>query len=569
MDDERKVLQFGKPSDNVKVYLDIAKRRLEDGDYIGALGVMFSVLDGCVKKDRCDVLVEIAKVYTQMGMTYLSNRYLFEFIEYATEVRIPEACDMVAFNCVISGDKYAAKEALTYCYGGETSKESEDGWRVLDTFLRKNLQNGSLGVIYTPEHSNYYTPDERMRLAFKGGRIDEFIEKYAGIPEAELTGEENYALTMAYFYSGNDKKAVDRCVRTINKGYGGFYAYCALFDINTARGDKNKKKYYYSKLLECAKTFEADYYRLAICAAEQCDHERVLEFVFKILAENPYSLTLNYYAAIAAINTGNFSAAERFIGQCLKVNREDGIFIFYSDFVKKLAAGDKTAQSSLPLKYEKTMPKKYLDKYSKLFSSVLWENPTKKSVEKAIEAAKLCIYLPDEFVSNLAVVVLITSCEKDKAIELARNAFLSPDIQLTTKMCIAFTLTSSEFIGEFKAESHNCLVDVNIRKTPFNLKEPFGAKMHMVYANCVMNLMISGGDLADRTLTVLERYYNDYSETLKNDTFSPDDIAAAAILSASGKGEVDIRSLCLLFQTTPTKVKKLLKELSKYDNKNN
>lgn len=562
MDDERKVLQFGKPSDNVKVYLDIANRRADEGDYIGALASMFSLLDGCDKKGRCDVLAEIAQLYTQMGMTYLSNRYWFEFIENAPKNRITEACDAVAFNCFISGDKYAAKEALMYNYSDEIIDATEDGWRILDAFLRKNMQNGSLGVVYKPEYSNFYTPDERMRLAFKGGRIEEYIKKYASVPEAELTGEENYALTMAYFYSGDEKKAAERCARTIKKGYGGFYAYCALFDINTAKEDKNKKRYYYSKLLECAKTFEVDFYRLAICAAEQRDHERVLEFIFKVLAETPYSLALNYYAAIASINTGNFSAAERFIGQCLKVNREDGIYKFYADFVKKLAAGDKTAKSSLPLKYEKTLPKKYVEKYSNLFCSILWENNPNVNTEEAIEAAKLCVYLSDEFVSNLAVVVLITSCEKEKVIEFARNAFLSSDILLPTKMCIAFALTSSGFVGEFKAESHNCLVDVNIRKTPFNVREPLGEKMHMVYANCVMNLMINGGNLADRTLTVLEKYYNEYPEVLKKDTYSSDDIAVAAILSASRKGEVDKKSLCELFLTSPTKVKKLLKEFS-------
>lgn len=569
MVNESKVIQFGKPSDKADLYFDIADRRAEGGDLTGALGVMFSALNGCAKKDKADILEEIANLYTDMGLYELANQYWYRYLDCTPKDKSMLPCSEIAINCLIMGDTYSAKSILQKAFT-DTKMDTED-WteeQVVDFVMKETgVVKRKFNIVHPPKSANYHESRNSGRLAMANGRFEECIEEFTSIPDEKRSPEEDGDLAMAYYYIGNKKKAIQCLQDSIEKTGGNLIAYCDLAAIYRDMRDISKANFYYDKVLEFAKDEKADFFKIGMCAVHKCDHERVLEFLPKAEKEYPYNLTVKFFVAVAAMNTGKYDIASEYLEECLKLSREDGMYVFFADFVKKLSAGDKTAQSLIPLKYEKVIPQNLLPKYERLFSAAMWENVSEARKAEAVKIAKTCIYNPDKRLTQFAAGTIITCCKKEEALEFFRNALLSVDVDTAGKVSILYAIVSTENYGKFNIELNRCYHKLNIHKTPFKNSDKVGSKMVDAYAACIVNTFYIADGVTDAEYKVLKMFYDEHPDVLAKDRYTADDIAVAAIIAVLGEGE--LQTMCGALQTTPVKVYNFLKAIEDDVNKNN
>ena len=84
------------PFDNGKEkYIKLAKKRIEENDYSGALSTFFTALGS---GNDYEILKEIATIYTAIEQFEMSNLYWFRYLYYAPKDKTACAYEELAVN---------------------------------------------------------------------------------------------------------------------------------------------------------------------------------------------------------------------------------------------------------------------------------------------------------------------------------------------------------------------------------------------------------------------------------------------------------------------------------------
>lgn len=576
MKNDGKILSFGRFAENKKIYFDIARRRLDEGDNGGALGVLFSALKLCSKKaDKADVIAEIADTYTDLGYYELANQYWIRYLDCAPRDKKDDAYLELALNCVAMGDFFTAgfyfHEKVKTLHGFPFT-----GLNIEDSELLDVLKEGVEGLnkfylAYPPKPENYARFKKEARRAFEKEDFENVVKSLKKIPDDARTEDDDGEMALSYYYMREDEKALDVCRRSIEKTGGNLTAYGNLSTIYGGTANEDKSNYYYEKAVACYKGKKGEAFKLAACAIDRKDHQRAATFLENaIKTDRPDDVVLKLYYAIALMNVGRFEDAKKRAFECLATNPEDGILAFYADFSKLLVAGDKTALSALPLDYDDDLPKKYKHKYDKLFNDVINNFPVRgKKKAEAIDAAKICAYSKNLQLAKNALFLLARLYSEESFAEFSKKLLLSVIIEEDVKAFILITLITEGYAENVGVESEGMYSRIKLRKMPFDSKKEAGKKMYVAYGLCVTKYLFIDVSVPDKALFKMNDFYKNNFKEIEDDKYYPNDIAAAAVISACGKKENFKKQTCALLGASVAKVNDFLKKVTENVCKNN
>ncbi len=519
-----KILQFEK---NQQTYLRLADKCLENKDYKGALGYLFSAEDaGC----NYEIYKAIADVYFQMEMYEQSNKYLFKFILACPKYRASEAYEDLAVNLFYLGEymhsSYYFNKKLEET--GVLDSESLDP-EILDFFSGME-EEGDYYVAYPPEKADYTPVAKKAKRAMTVGDLNKAIGLYESIPVEKIDADGVSELSVCYLMTDNPDKALALAKDFLKTHGDSVAAFCSLSNAYTVLRDNEKSDYYYNKALECEEQ-RGNEYKLLPCAVERQDHEVILRCLEKISEDRPFDLTMRFFYGLAKLNLGNAKGAYEELAFVYKLDPFNQIYKFYAEYASRLDSGALEVENYLPVKYLERLPEKVEEQYKSLILSVaknslkvvssLKKDQVKKAVEWGIK------YSTDDFTVRNCVFILASSFTP-YAKSVIKGALTDNNLNPNVKQLLIYACVVNGVKEKIQVVDCNVAFDFKAKRLKCEKKEKSEIFL-AAYALAVSRLAFAYAKKIDKLADAMDRVYDVLCERVEKYELDTEIIAALAV----------------------------------------
>lgn len=552
---------------SVERYKKIADRHVQDEDFSGALGFLFSAQKISASTD---VLMRIADAYADMGLLELSNRYWYKYMHVAPKDKVSISYEELAINYYYMDNLWASgfyfhKKLET---DGYISKEGLDQ-EILDFFSGEDFKRYAYRVVYPLDEANFALEVRAAKRALSIGGFKDAAKILYKIPEPCRTEEISGDLAIALFMS-DDLDGAEEVSRASLKAHGETVtAYCNLSTIYEMKEDIDNSEFYYKKALDCRKGDSGEAYKLATCAIEREDHPTVKECLETILSERPHEISMRFFYGQALINLGDYEGGFKALKTAYRLDPTDVIIGYYVELAKELVDGVVETEKLLPLKYVKELPKKIDNKWSRKIRDLM-KNPEKvaqaikkPNVKKIIEWGML--YGSDAVMR--ASVFLLSNLPEKEFNERAQEFLINPDARDDTKRLLIYVLTMRGYKGKLGVVAHTFYTLLNIKKTQCE-KSADGAIYYSAYALLLSKLVFVESQDYSMVAKVTDQVFKVLKEVVTDAEVNNEELAAL-ILSECGLERLsDDKEVMNLFEISDYKLKKLQEIYRNYKGEN-
>ncbi len=403
-----KVLKF---DNSVDRYREMAGIKLKNGDYAGALSLLFTALK---QEKNIEVYADIASVYADMGLYEMSNQYWFLYLDRAPTKKKSIAYRELAVNFfymdnyLVSGYYFNLKIKMDGVLDQETLPDE-----ILDFFSsegRDNLLKDAYRVVYPIDRTDYSPLIREAKRLIAHGYSEKVEEVLKKIPkESQYYAEALDNRAVASFIAGNSDEAKKLNKDLIELSGESLVAYCNLSSIYNELDDDSKSRYYFNKAMEIAPKDENESYKLAVCALEQDRADLGVKFLKKVLDGRNCDINTRYLYALALMNCGKFMEAENQLVDVLRMDPTDSIAFYYKGLANYLKDNGDKADKFLPIKYEADVPEEEKKKREKIIRDLMMAEAKQvkarlknKDVQEAVvwgmekaddKTAQMCVYI--------------------------------------------------------------------------------------------------------------------------------------------------------------------------------
>ena len=560
-----KVLLLDKSADR---YKKIADRHVENDDFSGALGFLFSALK---ISSSSDVLMRIADAYADMGLLEISNRYWYKYMHTAPKEKVSISYEELAINYYYMDNLWASgfyfhKKLET---DGYISKEGLDQ-EIMDFFSGEEFKRHAYRVVYPLDKADFTLEIKAAKRAISIGSFKEASRILYKIPEPcrneEISGDLAVSLFMSDDLDGAE--AVSRCSL---KAHGdNVTAYCNLSTVYDMKEDFENSEYYYQKALSCRKGAQGEAYKIATCAIEREDHVTVKECLETILNERPHEIAMRFFYGQALINLGDYQGGLDAFKGAYRLDPTDVVISYYVDFAQDLLTTGADTEKLLPLKYVKELPKKIDNKWSRKIRDLM-KNPekvaqtikkpqTKRLVEWGLQ------YGTDSVMR--ASVFLLSNLPEKEFKERAQEFLINPDASDDAKRLIVYVLIMRGLKGKLGVVSTSFYTALSVKKTQCE-KHSDGAVYFSAYALLLSRLAFCESQDYSVVAKVTDKVFKALKGVVTDAEVNNEELAAL-ILSECGLERLsDDKEVMHLFEISDYKLKKLQEIYKGFKGENN
>ena len=550
-----KVLQI---ENSIERYKRLADARVEKEDYLGALSFLF-----CAEKQGPDnqVLMRIADVYANMNNLELSNKYWFKYMHFAPQDKVSVSYEELAINYFYMENLWASGYYFhkKISADGYISKENIDK-EVLDFFSGEEFKRHAYRIVYPRELADYSLETKNGKRAISLGGFKEATIVLSKIPEDCRTEENSGDLAIAYYMDNRLDDAEKVCRHSLEKHGETVTAYANLSTIYDMRGDFLNSEFYYQKALACRTGNSLEAYKIATCSIEREDHQTAKECLESILNDRPYETAMCFFYGIALMNLGDYQGAYNSLKKALMIDPSDLITEYYLTFADKMRKGGEDNEKLLPLKYQKELPKKISNKWSRRIKelvktperiSVVIKNPEMKKI------VKWGMLYGTEAVMR-ASLLIASSGDFGQFKRTALAMLLVPEVREDLKKLLVYVLILKGYKGRIGVVASTFYSDFSAKKLQCE-KSTDGALYFSSYALLVSRLIFYDIEGFDRAAKITDKIYRAFKGVITEAETTNEEIAAL-ILSECGFEKFSVDNEVLrIFETNESKLKQLKK----------
>lgn len=548
-----KILLFDK---SVQRYNKIADRCVENEDFLGALGFLFSAQKIAFTPD---VAMRIADAYADMGLLELSNRYWYKYMHFAPKDRVSISYEELAINYFYMENLWASgfyfhKKLET---DGFISKEGLDQ-EITDFFSGEEFKRHAYRVVYPLDKADFTLEIKAAKRAIAIGGFKEASKILSKIPEQCRTEEISGDLAVSLFMS-DDLDGAEKVSRESLKVHGETVtAYCNLSTVFDMKEDFDQSEYYYQKALSCRKGAQGEAYKIATCSIERGDHQTVKECLETILKERPYEIAMRFFYGQALLNLGDYKGGVQAFKDAFRLDPTDVVIEYYLGLAIDVENGDGEAEKLLPLKYVKELPKKIDAKWSRKIRDLM-KNPEKIGTVLKKTQTKSLIEWGMQYGSDavMRASVFILSNLPDKEFkERAQDFLLNPDGRDDTKRLLVYVLIMKGVKGRIGVVSGSFYAELPVKKTKCE-KDVDGTLYYSAYALLLSRLAFCESQDYSVVAKVADSVFNKLKGVITDAEASNEELAALMLSECGFERLSKDSEVMRIFEISDYKLKKL------------
>ena len=551
---DSKVIQFDK---NKVRYFRLADELKEKEDYLGALSLLFSVLE---KENDYIACRKIAEIYALMEQFEASNLFWFRYLFYAPKNEVAFCYEELAINYFYLDNLWASGYYFhkKLSVDGVISKQNIDP-EIMEFFSGEELKKHAFRLVYPYEMADYSLEKNNAKRAIRMGAFKESVNEIEKIPvpcrDEETLNDQAVSLMMA-----NDLKDAEGVARfSIEKFGETVNSYCTLSTLFDMKKDYENADFYYQKALSISKDSPEDWYRIVSPAIERKDHEKANECLYKILKERPNEYLMRYFFAISFINLGNYESALRELKTVYLYNPRDFIVEYYINFVKELINGKTENQKFLPLEYNKELPKKEGIKWEKKIKDLAKNLENATSQLKGEKARKLLIYgmLFGKDITMRSSVMLLSLLDVKLVKDIALTVLLNPEVGQEVKKLLLYALVLKGVKGKIGVVAGSYYCEINLKKLLCEKKS--GSRFYVLsYALCLSRMVFYGIDDFTKMVNATDMLFNDVGDLLTSEDVNNEELAGLILMRSGYENFADVKTVCSIFDVKQEKLDKLM-----------
>lgn len=549
-----KVIQFEKSRDR---YIRIAEQLKEKEDYLGALSLLFSVIE---KENDYVAYQKIAEIYALMEQFEASNLFWFRYLFYAPKSQVAICYEELAINYFYLDNLWASgyyfhKKLST---DGVISKQNIDP-EIMDFFSGEEIKKYAYRLVYPYELADYSLEKNNAKRAIRMGAFRESVSEIEKIPLAcrdeETLNDQAVSLMME-----NDLKRAEEVARySIEKFGETVNSFCTLSTLSDMKKDYENADFYYQKALSISKDIPEDWYRLVSTAIERKDHLKANEYFHKILRERPNEYIMRFFYAVSFINLGNYESALRELKTVYLYNPRDFIVEYYINLVKDLLDGDTQNQKYLPIEYNKELPKKESNKWEKKIKDLAKNLDNVSSQLKGEKARKLLIFgmLFGKDMIMRSSVMLLSFLDAKTMKDIALTVLLNPESGQEVKKLLLYALVLNGIKGKVGLVAGTYYCEINLKKPLCEKKK--GSRIYVIsYALCLSRMVFYGIDDFTKMANATDMLFNDVGDVLNSEEVNNEELAGLILFRSGYENFADSKTICSIFDVKKERLDKLM-----------
>lgn len=330
--EHKKILSFHQPAE---FFIKKAEKHIDAGNFLEALALYRCVLG--MEPENVDYLLNIAQIYSEMGLYAESNDVLLKIAKYG---KTPTEC-LFALGCNYMGMKNyeladeAFEQYLALDPNGEYAEDIDELFEIIDE--EEYEEEGTLHDI-----------GRRMTLeeAYEGkqsldkGDYKRAIEKLEKVisRDATLVPAMNN-LALAYFFDGKKQKAIEMSKKVLLSQPLNLHACCNLALFYSDMNDHASATAYLDKLDGFLDIAPEDMHKVALTYCELGYHEKAYKWFLKIVTFQPYDTRILHFCGLAAFNCGQYAEALGCFAKILKIDPNNSLALYYKTRAEEARQG--------------------------------------------------------------------------------------------------------------------------------------------------------------------------------------------------------------------------------------
>ena len=541
---------------NIDAYFKRAEKCIEEGDLIKAISLYRSAYN--LNRYNFQVIFDMARLYADMGLYELSNKFLYSYMDKSPSSFISKAYEELAINYFYLDNHWASG----YYFHKKLQEDGFINTESLDEeiaeFLKDiNDKKEAYFVAYPFERADYSYRIKSGRRALGAGQYATASLIYSSIPP-ECRNEEvagDYAVSC--FLSGMDEEMKKACKESLRLHGENVTAYCNLSNYYRDKGDLEKSKYYFNKALSVRKGKEDEPYKIAACSVELGEDEISNECLIKILKDRPYDEVMNFFCGISYLNLGNYEEGLKYIKRAYIINPDDLVYKYYAKFAQNLVDNEGLGGEELPLKYLKDLPEKLTNRYKRVIRSTVKGCPPKKLKEEELsEILEWGINTLSEGIQRDCVIIAGLLKGK-KGQDFLKRTLLSLTVRDNIKKLALITLINLGCKDKISIVIRSYFVKVKPRKTLFSGTEDEGLFLP-AYSLALATSVFAGIEEYEKIGFSVNKLYKKYQEEIKSKELTTEEISALIICTAEIEKIKENKDICKYFSVELSRIKDLI-----------
>lgn len=318
------VLNFRQP---VEFFIKKAERHVDAGNLLEALSLYRCVLG--MEPQNTDYLLNIAQIYSEMGLYAESNDVLLKIAKYGntpTECLFALGCNYMGLKNFALADE-AFEQYLAIDPDGEFAEDIDELFDIIDEeeYGEDTLHDINRKFIIEKAFEGKQCLDKGD---FKTAIL--ILEEVANKDCTLLSAINNLAL--AYFFDGKKQKAVETAQRVIGHNPHNLHACCNLALFYSELNDHAKASQYLNKLDDLPDIEPEDMHKVALTYCELGYHEKAYSWFLKIMNFQPYDIRILHFCGIAALNSGKYIESSNCFEKILRIEPQNSLAVYYKAY---------------------------------------------------------------------------------------------------------------------------------------------------------------------------------------------------------------------------------------------
>lgn len=539
--------------------LAIASDCLENHDFISALKMLNknAVLNG---NDE-DSFMLYAETFDDMGLYEKCVNGWFKYIDYAGENSdFAEAYEGLAISYMNMGqENFAAFYYNKLLMETDSELTPESRQEIIDAFLKN--EKPPLRFAYPPRLADY---SEEIEAGMECMRNNDFAAAELQF-EKVMEGNEKYLaarnyIAMCKVITDRNEQAEEECRHILAHDPQNVQALTTLAAVKSQLKQTEESKELAFKLLEINPASSEDLYKIATVCCENGLHKQAYATFCKLDENFDYDLSLLFFKAVAAYNSGNAQKGLELFDTLLTIYPNAVAADFWHSFVldqSKLPINERA-----PLDYFYRLPKDECEANIGMLSAFnsLSEGTCRKIGARGdiATAVHWCFDEGDPAPSNELKMLGAISALKGGMDDTVRDVLLDAFIADGLKMELLSALVQRNEEGEYGIVI--CNIYKRVTLVPIKLGRNKKKTFVRAYALAFSRFGILESDYGYMLAASAEKLYYKLKEEGKlNECRSVPSLAAAIVKYSEIKGSgLSDEQLCAFFNTTMEKIENLI-----------
>ncbi len=458
---KNKIIKYRKSFDDTA---ELAYKRLESGDYIGAL----SVLQGEAKTGRtAEVYAHIADTYNQIGLYEAAIKYWFRFMLKAGKKGYADAYNGLGANFFMLGNDAVA--------GYYFNKQLEYG--VFEDSVYEDVLEDYLDSLYETKKQSYkvvYPEDQDLidrKIYDKAREKIESKDYTAAIEDLNSIGENSKmypkaktAKGYAYFYLNELGEAFGEVSKAIELGDINVYSLTLAINLGAFSSDLEEFGKYIDLLIDYKDFSDEDKYKKFNLLINLNLVKDALDYSEEILDISPYYADVRFLRGVLYYNKKDYVEAEKNFRYAYILTLNP-IIKFYLDLALDAINGKIKYKAFLP---EFELPEKEVLKRVKVIKELYNGNLTEEiKFPDGFEDIAKWVFIGSNNTMQIVVAILIAHSHDERYLSILKDALIDPAISDEVKHRIVSIMCENGKFGELAVVFGYIFRKIKVPETKF------------------------------------------------------------------------------------------------------